>query len=397
MAAARPQTRLFDFLSGWIPMNRLIRPFVLVLVLVGPAIVLGQQSFDERGEEAWSSPDARREIFAQLAADVEALERQGNVLKRAIRFVKPAVVHIEAARGENGRKTSDIEEAGSGVIAQVGGGHYILTNRHVIKDSVPSRIKIKLADGRVIFPSKVWSDRGTDIAVMAVDAPRLVPAYLGDSDQVEIGDFVLAVGSPFGLSHSVTYGIISAKGRRDLELGDDGVRFQDFMQTDAAINPGNSGGPLLNLRGEVIGLNTAIASNSGGNEGIGFTIPINMAMSVATQLIERGAVVRAFLGVHLDSKFNAEAAARLGLSRCEGARVSGITPGSPAEIAQLQVGDVILQFEGRRIEDDGHLVNLVSVTPVEKDVSLTIFRQGRTTAVRLKVGDRGQFEPEGNR
>src|SRR6185503_4020578 len=150
---------------------------------------------------------------------------------------------------------------------------------------------------------------------MSVAAPGLVPARLGDSGKLEIGDFVLAVGSPFGLSHSVTYGIISAMGRRDLELGDDGVPYQDFLQTDAAINPGNSGGPLLNLRGEVIGINTAIASNSGGNEGIGFTIPINMTMYVARQLIDRGSVAHAYLGVRLDMNFGPEAAAKLGLSR----------------------------------------------------------------------------------
>lgn len=358
-----------------------------VALLLPPASGWAQES-----EEPSPSAGDRGSLFAALAADVDALEKQGNILKRAVRYAKPSVVHIEAARLEGERKTS--EEAGSGTVIEIGGRHYILTNRHVIKDSVPNRIKIKLADGRLVYPTKVWSDRGTDIAVMAVNADRLIPASIGDSDGLEIGDFVLAVGSPFGLSHSVTYGIISAKGRRDLELGDDGVRFQDFLQTDAAINPGNSGGPLLNLRGEVIGMNTAIASSSGGNEGIGFTIPINMAMSVATQLIERGAVVRAFLGVHLDSKFSPEAAAKLGLPRMEGARVSGITAGSPAALANIRVGDVILQFEGQLIEDDGHLVNLVSNTPVEKEVSLTIFRDGRTVPLRVKVGDRVRYEPE---
>jgi len=363
--------------------------FLLAVALLSlPLTGLAQQAQEREAFRA----DDRSAVFAALGADVELLEKQGNLLKRVIRYVKPAIVHIEASRLEGERKTS--EEAGSGTIIDIQGKTYILTNRHVIKDSVPNRIKIRLADGRLLFPTKVWSDRGTDIAVMAVAALSLIPANIGDSDNLEIGDFVLAVGSPFGLSHSVTYGIISAKGRRDLELGDDGVRFQDFLQTDAAINPGNSGGPLLNLRGEVIGMNTAIASSSGGNEGIGFTIPINMAMSVARQLIERGAVVRAFLGVHLDSKFSPEAAARLGLPRMEGARVSGITSGSPAELANIRVGDVILQFEGQRIEDDGHLVNLVSNTPIEKEVALTIFRDGKSVPLRVKVGDRVHYEPE---
>lgn len=341
-----------------------------------------------------SAPVTTRErLYQEILAEVASLERQGNLLKRVVRFVKPTVVHIEAARPE-GSRNSDTEEAGSGVIVAINEQFYVITNRHVIKDSTPKGIKIRLADGRLLYPQKVYSDRGTDIAVMAIKADRLIPARIGDSDEIDIGDFVLAVGSPFGLSHSVTYGIISAKGRRDLQLGDDGVRFQDFMQTDAAINPGNSGGPLLNLRGEVIGINTAIASSSGGNEGIGFTIPIDMVMNVAEQLINRGSVVRAFLGVHLDSRFSPEQAAKLGLPRVEGARVSGITPGSPAELAKFQVGDVILQYEGKRIEDDGHLVNLVSRTPIEKEVSVLIFRESKPISLRVKVGDRGRFEPE---
>ncbi len=349
----------------------------------------------QESEDSSSQQSERQQIFAQISADVEALQRQNNLLKRVIRYAKPSVVHIEAGRAsEPGRSTSTTEEAGSGTVIAIGEKHYVLTNRHVIIESVPSRIKIRLADGRLIYPTKVWTDRGTDIAVMAVDAPKLVPANIGDSDDLEIGDFVLAVGSPFGLSHSVTYGIISAKGRRDLQLGDTGVRFQDFLQVDAAINPGNSGGPLLNLRGELIGMNTAIASSSGGSEGIGFTIPINMAMSVAKQLTENGSVVRAFMGVHLDSKFSPEIAARIGLSRVEGARVSGVSAGSPAERAEIKVGDVILQYDGHRIEDDGHLVNLVSSTPLEKEVSVLLYREGRSVPVRLKVRDRGEYESD---
>jgi serine protease Do len=346
--------------------------------------------------QAPSAPERER-LFAELADDVAAFERHGSILKRVVRLITPSVVHIEAARyeppGSVSRETT--EEAGSGIIVALQDRHFIVTNRHVVKDSRLEGIKIKLADGRLVYPRKVWSDRGTDLAVMALPAlDDLLPARLGDSDQLEIGDYVLAVGSPFGLSHSVTYGIISAKGRRDLQLGDDGVRFQDFLQTDAAINPGNSGGPLVNLRGEVIGINTAIASSSGGSEGIGFTIPVNMAMTVCRQLIERGSVTRAFLGVHLDSRFTPEAAARLGLPRYEGARVSGITPESPAEKAALRVGDVILRYNEARIEDDGHLINLVSVTPVAEEVPLLIYREGRPLTVRVRVGDRGIFEPE---
>ena len=226
---------------------------------------------------------------------------------------------------------------------------------------------------------------------MAINTDGLVPARLGDSSKLEIGDFVLAVGSPFGLSHSVTYGIISAKGRRDLRLGDDGVQYQDFLQTDAAINPGNSGGPLLNLRGEVIGLNTAIASTSGANEGIGFAIPINMVMVIADQLIERGMVVRAFLGVKLDSSFGPTEAAQIGLARPEGARVTGITRNSPAEKARILVGDVILEFDGVHVEDDMHLINLVTLTPVNKEVVVRLLRQAQPISVRVRVANRAQM------
>ncbi len=342
-----------------------------------------------------SAAESRDRQFAELAAEVALLEREGNVLKRVIRLTRPTVVHIEARRDDEAPAVNQkpVEEAGSGVVIEVGGRHYVLTNRHVIKHSSLHNISIRLDDGRVLKPTQGWNDRETDIAVLAVAAKDLVAARLADSSKLEIGDFVLAVGSPFGLSHSVTYGIISAKGRRDLQLGDDGVLYQDFLQTDAAINPGNSGGPLLNLRGEVVGINTAIASSSGGSEGIGFAIPINMVMTVAQQLITNGSVVRAYLGVHLDSSFGPEDAIRLGLSRPSGARVTGVNPQSPAEAAGLKIGDVILQFDEVRIEDDDHLVNLVSLTPVGKQVGLLVVRDGKSLPMKVSVGNRADMKP----
>jgi serine protease Do len=214
---------------------------------------------------------------------------------------------------------------------------------------------------------------------------------MGNSDRMEIGDFVLAVGSPFGLSHSVSFGIVSAKGRHDLELGNSGVKLQDFLQTDASINPGNSGGPLVNLQGEIVGVNTAIASSSGGNERVGFAIPINMFQAVAKQLIHNGRVTRAFLGVTLDATFGSAMAAEVGLPRPMGARVTDITPNSPATAAGLQPGDVILEFNGKPVEDDNHLVNLVNLTEVGKEVSLLIWRQRRTILAKTAVADRGRF------
>ena len=266
------------------------------------------------------SPGERERLYAQVERDAELLERQSAQLRRLTQLVRPTVVHIDtkkpSLRPKNGKASED--EAGSGVIAEVAGRMVVITNRHVINRADLDNITIRLDDGREINPLRLWSDSSTDIAVMEIQADDLVPARLAEKDPVQIGDTVLAVGSPFGLSHSVTLGIVSAKGRRDLELGEEGVRFQDFIQTDAAINPGNSGGPLVNLRGEVVGLNTAIASNSGGSEGIGFAIPMSMVMFVTRQLVETGTVSRAYLGVTLDRIFTQRTAQRPAPCRAAG-------------------------------------------------------------------------------
>jgi serine protease Do len=202
---------------------------------------------------------------------------------------------------------------------------------------------------------------------------------------------VLAIGSPFGLRHSVTLGIISAKGRRDLQLSDARVPFQDFLQTDAAIHPGNSGGPLVNLHGEIIGINTAIASSTGHNEGVGFAIPSNMFLTIARQLIDEGKVTRAFLGVNLNSKFGHTAAAEAGLPAPRGTQINGITKGGPAEAAKLQAGDIILEYNHIPVDDDAHLINLVGLTPVGIKVPLLIFRDRQTLVVDVEVADRAKF------
>lgn len=371
---------------------RVVRLFSLTVVWT----VLGfaASAHGQLDEDETSSREARDLLYDQIAREVAALERQGSVLKKVVQLTKPTVVHIEARRAADpgprlARKP--VEEAGSGVIIEMRGKLYVLTNRHVIDETPFESIDVNLADGRLIHPQRVWTDPTTDVAVMAVSARDLVPARVGDSRQVEIGDFVLAVGSPFGLSHSVTYGIISAKGRRDLELGDGNIRYQDFLQTDAAINPGNSGGPLINLRGEVIGLNTAIASSSGGSEGIGFTIPINMAITVAQQLVENGRTQRAYLGVSLNANFGPTDAARLGMSRARGAHVRAITANSPAARAELQQDDVVIEFDGYRIDDDDHLIKVVGFTPVGKEVDLVVFRKGRLVRLTVSVADRRRF------
>lgn len=345
-------------------------------------------------ENSADSAENRDKLYADLKRLADENESHIGLIKKVVRVVKPTVAHIEAQHEHDAANPNrrPVEEAGSGVIIQWNNRFYIVTNRHVIKHSKLENVKIKLADGRQMVPTQAWADQETDIALLAVNGNGLLPARLGDSSHLEIGEQVLAVGSPFGLSHSVSYGIISAKGRRDLQLGDDGVRFQDFLQTDAAINPGNSGGPLLNLSGEVIGINTAIASNSGAHEGIGFSIPINMVMVVVKQLLEHGAVVRAYLGVKLDASFSEADAQKSGLPRPVGARITSITPKSPAEKANFQVSDVIVQFDGVKVEDDNHLINLVSLTPVGKAVDVQLIRAGQTMGLRVEVADRSEIE-----
>jgi serine protease Do len=336
----------------------------------------------------------RDKLYEQAGRDAERLEQQAVQLRRLTKLLRPTVVHIGAvkplSRPRNGRVTQ--EEAGSGVIAAVADRTVVITNRHVVHRADLDDITIRLDDGRELQPVRSWSDAATDIAVLQVNSPDLQQARLAAGDSVQIGDTVLAIGSPFGLAHSITLGIVSAKGRRDLEIGEGAVKFQDFIQTDAAINPGNSGGPLVNLRGEVVGLNTAIASNSGGFEGIGFAIPISMVMFVARQLVENGSVARAYLGVSLDKGFTQQAAHRLGMVRPVGARVESLIRNSPADLAGIRPDDVILEYDGAPVEDDDHLLSLVSTTLVDTTIELVIFRNRERFTLRMPVAARKDFE-----
>jgi serine protease Do len=328
----------------------------------------------------------RDQLYAELQRDVAAMDRELSIYKRVVQLVAPSVVHVQAKPLAEFRFRREVEEAGSGVLLRVGERTYVLTNRHVVKHSDVENITLELNDGRQLSPKQVLMDKETDVAVLVVDAPDLVPARIGDSDKAEIGDVVMAFGNPFNLRQSVTRGIISGKGRSNLDLGDGGVDYQNFMQTDAAINPGNSGGPLVNLRGEVIGINTAIASNSGGNDGIGFTIPVNIAMGVMRQLVETGHVQRGFLGVTLDGYFDARAAQFVGLPHLTGTRVKQITPRSPAALAGLQVDDVILRFNGSSIENDQHLISLVKLSDIGRKVELQVLRNGQLMTLQALIG-----------
>lgn len=345
---------------------------------------------------AWAQPKAltqaeRDQLYSELAREYKVFEKNTRILKRVVKVARPTVVHIEVNR--SGSVTRGMpEETGSGVIIRLEGKYYVLTNRHLVRGAAPSQIGVRLADGRELTPTAAWSDPGTDVATLAITGTNLQHSRIGNSEGLEIGDFVMAIGSPFGLNHSVTYGIISAMGRRDLRLATDEVNYQDFLQTDASINPGNSGGPLVNLRGELIGINTAIASIGGRNEGIGFSIPINMVMFVAEQLIEKGKVIRGYLGVWLDRDFGANEAVKLGIKIPGGARIRRVTENSPAAKADLREGDVILSLDGIKIDDDSHLINQVALTPVGETVSMVIFRDGDTQTVDVEVGNRADYE-----
>ena len=322
----------------------------------------------------------------------EALIQSGQHIARVAAVATPSAVHIQAVRREkDGRK---VEETGSGVVmrSRKVNGLFVITNHHVIRGAELSDIDLRTSNGSELNPLRIYRDEESDLAVLQIPDNGTPTGQWGDSNSVGIGNFVLAVGSPFGLSQSVTMGIVSAKGRRDLSLTDDHtVTNQDFIQTDAAINPGNSGGPLIDMYGRVVGINTAIASNSGGNEGIGFSIPSNLVRHVFEQLVSHGRVRRAYLGVELDSDFDMTTARRLGLDRATGARITRVyrqqTP-TPAALAGMRPDDVILSFNGVTVVDENHLINLVSLAEIGKAVRIEVFRSGRRQSMNLTLIDR---------
>ncbi len=329
------------------------------------------------------------ETYQKLSHSDSPILRGSERIADVSRLTTPSVVHIQCVRRFNGRT---VEETGSGVImrseATKAKGMFVITNLHVIRGTPRNEIHIRIADGRELQPVKVWSDEGSDIAVMKVEAPNLQAARWGDSERMEIGHMVLALGSPFGLSQSVTFGIVSAKARRSLNLGKDSrIKNQNFLQTDAAINPGNSGGPLVNLRGEVVGINTAIASSSGGNEGIGFSIPSSLVRRVMTHLLDYGTVRRAYIGVRLNEDFDITRARQLKLDRLRGAHVAWVYPNTPADDADLKADDVILKVDDVEVHDLNHLINLISLKEIGTTVNLVVFRGGKRIRVEMKVVD----------
>lgn len=349
-------------------------------------------------------------LASQLPAPAGAAEKKAGPFDLSTAIVQvakknvPAVVHIEVTGQQEVTTPSfpfendpffryffggpqaprkfkrELKGLGTGMIID-GQGH-IVTNHHVVGGA--SNIEVLLADGRK-FPAKlIGGDSKTDLAVIKISQKERLPhVTFGDSDKVEVGEWVVAIGHPRGLDQTVTQGIISAKHRRGIT---DPSSYQDFLQTDAAINPGNSGGPLLNLQGEVIGVNAAIISQSGGYEGIGFAIPGNMVVYISNTLIGRGKVERGWLGVSVQD-LTFEQAKSLGMEAHRGAFIYEVVKGSPAEKAGIRKGDVVTAFQGKEIQDAAALRNETAVTPVGRDARVTLLRGGKKQEVVVKIGN----------
>ena len=268
------------------------------------------------------------------------------------------------------------EGIGSGVVVTKDG--YILTNNHVVDGA--EEVKVALQDGREFTAKVIGRDPKTDIAVIKIDAKDLPAVPMADSDKVEVGDVVLAIGNPFGIGQTVTTGIVSATGR----AGGIGLDYEDFIQTDAAINPGNSGGALVDSEGRLIGINTAILSRSGGNQGIGFAIPVNLARDVMDSLVKEGRVTRGYLGVMIQD-VSPGLEKEFKLKDNKGAIVGDVTPDSPAEKAGLKNGDVIIEFNGKKVSDSRHLKLQVARTEPGQSVPVKVLRNGSTETLQVKV------------
>ncbi len=334
---------------------------------------------------------------AQAALPVSIGDRPVTSLAPLVETVSPAVVNIRVSQTVTRRNPfgddafrrffgfpdapggqRQIASAGSGVIVDAERG-YILTNHHVVADA--DQIQISLIDGEILDAGIVGSDPATDIAVIKVDADGLTDMPIGDSNGARVGDFVIAIGNPFGLGHTVTSGIISALGRTGISR--DG--YEDFIQTDASINPGNSGGALVNMNGELIGINSAIISRSGGNVGIGFAVPTEIASSIMSQILDFGEVRRGLLGVRIQT-IDAEMAAALETSATSGALITNIEPESAAEEAGLEVGDIIVGVNDETVDGAAELRNTIGLLRSGDTVDIKYVRGSKTRSTTAQLG-----------
>ena len=352
--------------------DRSIRISVAVSLLLTGALAQGQSLPSQVGDQELPS---LAPIIEDVAPAVVNISVSGSVMAVNPLSRDPFFGQFFPPGGPR-----QVQSAGSGVIVDAENG-YILTNYHVVENA--EEIGVALEDNRVLDATVVGSDADSDIAVLQVEADGLEEMPLGDSEQLRVGDFVLAIGNPFRLRHTVTSGIVSGLGR----TGINPEGYEDFIQTDASINPGNSGGALINLRGELIGINTAIFSGTGGNIGIGFAIPVNMARSVMNQIISFGGVRRGLLGVNIGT-VTPDIAEAYELEDTAGAFVTEVSSGSAAEAAGLAIGDVIVSVDGETMDGPGALRNAIGLLRPGDSVTVGYVRDGETDTTTATLGER---------
>lgn len=370
-------------------MNRqvmLYRRWLLVVALLGIIFTLPPPAFSKTGDVRDVAVDLKTAVSdvaeknIPAVVHIEVTQRQ-EVVSPFLPFENDPFFHYFFDSPKMPKKfRRELKGLGTGMIMDPQG--HILTNNHVVGGA--TKIHVLVANGEE-YPAKlVGTDPKTDLAIIKIEPKEPLPhVSFGDSDSLKVGEWVVAIGHPRGLDQTVTQGIISAKHRQGIT---DPSSYQDFLQTDAAINPGNSGGPLLNLQGEVIGVNAAIASQSGGFEGIGFAIPSNMALHVAKQLMASGKVQRGWLGVNIQ-ELTPDLARSFGLDRPRGALVADVVKGGPADKAGLQRGDVVIAFRGKEISSSSGFRNAVANTPIGQEAPLSVLRKGERQTFTIKIGD----------
>jgi len=388
---------------------KLVRTWLVPCILVTGGIIIGIVVASNMGwlPSGTAGPEPIPSPIIRPVATAPQPPMAGGSGKNFVEIaksVKPAVVNIAATRsGKSGESPhgSPLDDPffrkffgdeffkrdapqreprergqGSGVIVEANG--LIITNNHVV--SKADEIRVFLSDKREFKGKLIGTDTKTDIAIVKIEATGLPTVPWADSDQLEVGEYVLAVGSPFGLTQTVTMGIVSAVGRASMGIAE----YEDFIQTDAAINPGNSGGALVNVRGELVGINTAIFSQSGGNMGIGFAVPSNLSRAVMDQLVRTGKVVRGWLGVAIQD-LSAELAAQFGITDTKGVLVSDVMEDSPAKKAGFERADVIIEYDGKPMDSPTHLRNAVAQTPIGKKVSVKLIRDKKPKTIEVTI------------
>jgi serine protease Do len=388
---------------------KLVRAWLVPCILVTGGIIIGIVVASNMGwlPSGTAGPEPVPSPIIRPVATAPQPPMAGGSGKNFVEIaksVKPAVVNIAASRsgksgeGPHGSPLDDPffrkffgdeffkrdapqrepreRGQGSGVIVEANG--LIITNNHVV--SKADEIRVFLSDKREFKGKLIGTDTKTDIAIVKIEATGLPTVPWADSDQLEVGEYVLAIGSPFGLTQTVTMGIVSAVGRASMGIAE----YEDFIQTDAAINPGNSGGALVNVRGELVGINTAIFSQSGGNMGIGFAVPSNLSRTVMDQLVRTGKVVRGWLGVAIQD-LSAELAAQFGITDTKGVLVSDVMEDSPAKKAGFERADVIIEYDGKPMDSPTHLRNAVAQTPIGKKVSVKLIRDKKPKTIEVTI------------